>query len=813
MSFDALNDAAADAAQAARTDDNWIADAAREAARRIAPLWPLTGFVAVNPYLGLADLEFPAAGAFLAATRGARSTLPRAEFAAMLSDGRISADDLAAACEELGAASGLSVNDVETALREPRQTLRIPSAAEAVGRVAGKRWEDLAVERIAAWAASRFAGGEASAGVDGGGALYASWLDRARLDLAPAAAGVPGYRAGLEALPESAPEAIAFAARALGVDRAAAAAYFDRLYASIAGWAGHVRQRGWVGELAGGAPDGAVELLAVRLAWDAILFEGARSDAADAAWADAKRRFAEAGRAEPSRDDRIDEVLLAARERAVRRSFVAATAMGAGAAREPGRPDLQAVFCIDVRSERYRRAIEAADGGVETIGFAGFFGAAVEVAPAGGGAGTARCPVLLTPTAVVSTRDPGASAFETAASRALRFFRRAAVGSFGYVESFGLGYLPRLLRGASGAKRAAAGSDVVDLDPATLDGRRVGLDLETRTAIARGALAGTGLRRRLARLVLLVGHGSTSANNPYASSLDCGACGGHAGDVNARVVAAALNDWNVRLRLEEEGLVIPADTHFLPAIHDTTTDEVTLLDVDAAPASHGGDIEAARTRLAAASERVRRERADALGVPRARAETDVPARAADWSQVRPEWGLAGCAAFIAAPRERTAGARLDGRSFLHSYRHEDDADGAILELIMTAPLVVASWISLQYYASTVDNAVFGSGDKTLHNVVGDVGVIEGARGDIRAGLPLQSVHDGREAVHEPVRLLAMIEAPTEAIDAVLRRHPGVRALFDNRWMQLVAILDEGRRHMRYANGLWREEDGAPGSDR
>ena len=131
----------------------------------------------------------------------------------------------------------------------------------------------------------------------------------------------------------------------------------------------------------------------------------------------------------------------------------------------------------------------------------------------------------------------------------------------------------------------------------------------------------------------------------------------------------------------------------------------------------------------------------------------------------------------------------------------EDPDLQVLELILTAPMVVASWISLQYFGSTVDNAAFGAGDKTLHNVCGRVGVLEGNGGDLRVGLPLQSVHDGQGFVHEPVRLSVFIAAAPDAISTVLARQPQVRALLDNRWLFLFALDDRGQTTHRYAGDL------------
>lgn len=827
---------------ATRAADAEVRAAIDAACARIAPLWPLKHFVAVNPFLGFAGQTFAETCATLHRVTRTRMLMPRAYYRKAITDGVIDDAALAAALA-LHPLAGLDVRELkEAAGSQPRPDHRPPAVvatvAEVLDRCAdGDRHLSLVafmIDEISSFCAAYFDEGQASWPLPVRGRRpYVAWRELSHHDRNPEAMGIAGFRDCVRGLPDDAVAAIAAVLEGLRIPPRAYKDYLFRALFDIGGWAAYARYTGWTDELDGRRDDTLTELLAIRLAWAWALFNARRDERFRSAWsaamADAARE-PEDTRLESVPDLAVDVVLQEALDIAYRRRLAARLVehgSKADIAKEAPRPPVQAAFCIDVRSEILRRALETAYPQVETIGFAGFFGFPIEYVPIGHTHGGAQCPVLLKPSFVVCEEVKGADGIEEAEVLGLRLLRRrsgkawksfkaSAVSSFAYVEAAGLSYAAKIATDSLGATRPVPAPSVDGLDgdvarrigprleARTLAARQTGFTAEQKLAMAEAVLKAMSMTGPFGRLVLLVGHGSSTVNNPHASGLDCGACGGHTGEANARVAAAILNDADVRSGLARRGIAIPDDCRFLAALHDTTTDDVTLFDQETVPPALAADLARLKEGLARAASLARLERSPLLGIgPGPHTQDEVVSRSRDWSQVRPEWGLAGNAAFIAAPRAMTRGLDLGGRAFLHSYDHARDAGHAVLELIMTAPMVVASWINLQYYGSTVNNDVFGSGNKVLHNVVGQLGVLEGNAGDLRVGLPLQSVHDGTRFVHEPIRLNVFIAAPEPAMEAVLAKHRGVLDLVTNGWVSLSSIADDGRSIRRFvAPGHW-----------
>ncbi|PSQ56564.1 DUF2309 domain-containing protein [Halobacteriales archaeon SW_8_68_21] len=777
-----------------------VEDGIEEAAETVGSVWPIHSFVTANPLSGFEDESFAEAVPRAADRLGGRGYPSTETFRAALDDGRIDRKLLDAELSKRGYES-----DPETLLErmEAGEAGR-DSTTDAAGCQAAAETECSDVERadrvLTKWLSAFLDEGQADWSMpnrkDG---FYDAFRSvAAHDDRIPegVATDLPASpTAAIESVLEPCPE------RQWSV-------VFEAQFAALPGWAGLIKRR--VDE--GGAWQSAHPVtlegyVAVRLA----LLDAFDVDVADVSDAD------DAG---PTAADELADAFLSAWEASYRGELVDRVAAESEARAETDdesadeRPAAQLVFCIDTRSEIIRRHVEAT-GNYETHGYAGFFGVPMEYRGYGSEVSVDACPPIVDAQHRVSevptdddaraVRDRWAD-LRDAAAEVIETLKSNPATAFSFVEGAGSGY------GVALAARTLVPGRVSDLLDATAgsvpddhefcepgvhrherseEGLPVGLTHEERVEYAATAFELMGWET-FGRLVVFTGHASETANNPYGSSLDCGACAGNPGGPNARALAAICNDPEVKDGLRERGHDAPDDTAFLAAEHNTTTDEIELYDGDV-PDSHADDLARLRANLETARETATAERTPegSVGVE------ETERRAGDWAETRPEWGLAGNAGFVVGPRELTSGLDLDGRAFLHSYDWTTDADGDALEAILAGPMVVTQWINAQYYFSTVDNAAYGSGSKVTHNPVGNVGVYQGNGGDLMTGLPLQSVMAAAdEPYHQPLRLSTVVHAPVDRVTEILADNEAVAGLLDNDWLSLT-VVDPTRNHRAF----------------
>lgn len=490
----------------------------------------------------------------------------------------------------------------------------------------------------------------------------------------------------------------------------------------------------------------------------------------------------------------------------------------------PGR-DFQVVFCIDEREESARRHLEEIAPHCETFGTAGFFGLPMFFQALDEPHPVALCPVSLRPRHLV--REAPAPELEQSTQRQTRVRRslgRVSLGlesgshslAFGGLMSAGLGLLtalPGILRvlfprlaglfsqHLHHQLRPRKTQLILQRQAEPKEGElALGFTPEEMATIVGNLLEDTGLAGRLTPLVLMIGHGSSSLNNPHEAAHDCGACGGGRGGPNARVFAAMANLPVVRQLLAERGLHIPPETRFVGAYHNTCDDALELFDLaELTPELQQAVTALQEARARDAQERCRRFLSAAPGLSPGSALRHVEARASDLAQPRPEYGHATNAVAVIGRRSRTRGLFMDRRAFLISYDPEqDDANQRLLDRVLAAVVPVIAGINLEYYFSFVDNSGYGCGTKLPHNITALLGVMDGSLSDLRTGLPWQMVE-----IHEPVRLLVVVEALPAALDALMLRQESLRRLVHNRWIRLAALDPGSQQIWRFERGSWR----------
>ncbi|MDR8017709.1 YbcC family protein [Ectopseudomonas guguanensis] len=787
-------------------DRDVLHGAAARACERIAPTWPLDRLIAVSPLWERRQQRWSEVAEQLWRRAGSRLTLAAEDYRQAWAQGQIGEHHLHQVL--IDNPHGWTVADLLQALQaadeEGRGLPLLEDMADA--EIALPGWPTLITQQIGQCCAAWFDEAQADWHVERQGGLYQAWRkamqDDRGLSVLSACRDLSGRIAELPLQPQAALEA---AVQRLGVTVDELDEWFDCLLLRSLGWASWCAYRRWQARQEGGDDATLLELLAIRAAWEWLVDDrrrgpGSRWSAWREAWQTGRSR-------QPSHAWQALQLWQRAEELAWQEHLQRLLRPRSAQPMATEQVLARVYFCIDVRSEPLRRALEEVGPQLQTGGFAGFFGLPIAYTPLGTAATRPQLPGLLAPqlSAGDSCGDVACDAQLAGRRQARlarqgrwRLFERLPASGFTLVESLGLGYAAALLGRTGGWLCGPAPAERGGLKAAEwqrLSPVLAPLAADERVQLAARILRAMGLTRDFPPLVLLLGHGSQSANNPQAAGLDCGACCGQSGEVNARALAELLNDPLVRQGLAGQGIAMPADCQVLSGLHNTTTDEVQVFASQALPTALAPTWQWLRQALDSAGHRVRQARAARLGLGHLddRPERLLAAlrrRGHDWAQTRPEWGLAGNAAFIAAPRARSRGLDLQGRAFLHDYDWRLDEGGKVLELIMTAPMVVAHWINLQYLTSTTDNQRFGSGNKVLHNVVGgNIGVFEGNGGDLRIGLARQSLHDGERWLHRPLRLSVIIAAPRSMIDQVIASHQVVRELVEHGWLHLLRLDD------------------------
>lgn len=777
------------------------ASAIKHACSLIAPSWPLDRFIAVNALWEFRQEPIEQVSARLAMLINAKTTMSCEYFLSAYRAGKISETSLISAARLYR--STYDVDELIIVLEQAYPSVWL-SIAEIVDLSRDRhkmRWQDEVVQQV-----SQFCGEFVSQNADNLESLYSQWLSFTSHDYGMSLLmGEKHLRQAFYMLPSNPKELFAQVFQELDMTASEFEIYSHKLLLSINGWASYFSWQRWESRLENKENHCLESLLAIRMAWDLIIWR--QSKAREAKTQDTSLR------AQWLQQKFESNELIHAHTEYVRYFWIWTHAaeleyqkqlhqtLKSSPILSDRSPELQAVFCIDVRSERIRRLLELQSPTIQTKGFAGFFGLPISYQPAQSDIKRPQLPALMAPSITVTDHHKQHEKLNKIRNlNDWKSWTNGSVSAFTMVETAGWTYAFKLVQDNFFSKKKEKLIDEFSHhNELHLERNGHPLDLEENSALIISVLKAMGLTENFAPIVLLVGHGSQTRNNLHASGLDCGACGGQTGEVNVRVLARLLNDKTLRLKLSEVGINIPDKTRFIAALHNTTTDEIKCFE----------PLPDQKTKawLKSASILTRRERAFTMD-PALRLLDDkaleraLISRAKDWSEVRPEWGLANNSAFIVAPRDRTRGVDLEGRVFLHDYVWDADPDFELLEQIMTAPMIVTHWINMQYNLSVTDNVFFGSGNKLLHNAVGmNVGVFEGNGGDLRIGLPLQSIHDGTKWRHTPLRLSVYIAAPRAAIEKVIASHDVVRELTHNHWLFLFRWTDHNTIE-RYRAGEW-----------
>lgn len=483
----------------------------------------------------------------------------------------------------------------------------------------------------------------------------------------------------------------------------------------------------------------------------------------------------------------------------------------ADAPSQPTPKSFQTIFCIDDREYSLRTHVESLDRHTETFGAPGFFGVEFYFMPAHAKFYDKLCPAPVDPKYLIKEVPKDAAAHK----KEIMYNKHSHRLIRGFVLSYVLGIpaLGKLIANLMNPTMSPAIADAfAHMDPTAEltivhsgeqdheKGLQIGFTVKEMADRVEKLLRSIGLTSNFSPLVYVMGHGSSSANNPHHGAHDCGACSGRPGLVNARVFAYMANYQPVRELLEARGLSIPATTQFVGCLHDTASDEVAFYDVEVLAEEnkrrHAKNTELFEEALDLnAKERSRRFMSISTKQHITKIRRDIKKRSVSYYEPRPELGHGTNAVCVVGRRDLTKHLFLDRRAFLNSYDYTTDPEGALLGGVMAPLGPVCGGINLEYFFSRMDNYKLGAGTKLPHNVMGLIGVANSSDGDLRSGLPLQMVE-----VHDPVRLLMIVEHHPSVVQKVMQANPDLHQWFANEWINLVVVDPHKKELFAYKHG-------------
>ena len=477
---------------------------------------------------------------------------------------------------------------------------------------------------------------------------------------------------------------------------------------------------------------------------------------------------------------------------------------------KPHQKSFQAMFCIDDRECSFRRHLENLDPACETFGTPGFFSVEFFYQPVGGKFYTKLCPAPVTPKYLI--KEEGS---EKKLGKDVHFSKHSynfytgwlfsqTIGFWSAAKLFVSLFKPSMSPATASSLKHVDKFSTIRVDYQAMEnGLQIGFQFEEMAVRVESLLKSIGLVENFAPIVYVIGHGASSVNNPHYAAYDCGACSGRAGSVNARVISQMANKREVRAILREKGIHIPESTVFVGGLRDTTRDDVVFYDEEISYADYK-IMHADHVKLFAkaldnnAKERSRRFESIDTSAKASEIHEKIRTRSVSIFEPRPELNHATNALCIVGRRELSKGVFLDRRSFLNSFDYRVDPDGTFLFNILKAAAPVCGGINLEYYFSRVDGEKLGAGTKLPHNVMGLFGVANGIDGDLRPGLPAQMTE-----VHDPVRLLLIVEHFPEVVLKTIQKAEDTYEWFINDWVKLVSIHPESKELQVFEGGNFR----------